>query len=104
MPAAGAAASTGLFEAGLALRWERGRGGEGMEERLTRTNAVDLVHTWGLPSLGDLTSRLALSGVVADVGQGVDSPELSVEPTRKDEGIQSVSERSQGGKPQAEST
>ena len=36
MPAAGAAASTGRFEAGPPFRWERGGGGEGRRKRLAR--------------------------------------------------------------------
>ena len=87
-----------------------GAWGRGDEENgspgCPRTSAFDLAH-WpipGVPPLGGLGSPLALSGVVADVGQGVDSPQLSIEPARKDEGIEAISEGSQAGKPQAEST
>jgi hypothetical protein len=100
MPAAGAAASTGRFEAGPPLRWERGAGERGRRNGspgCPRTSAVDLVHTWGTPFWDVSASPLALSGVVADVGQGVDSPQLSIEPARKDEGIEAIPEGFQGG-------
>ena len=102
MPAAGAAASTGRFEARPPRRWERGRGGEGMKKRLTRMPQDERIRPGpylGYPPLGGLASPLAHAGVVADVGQGVDSPQLSIEPARKDEGIEAISEGSQGGKP-----
>jgi len=100
MPAAGAAASTGRFEAGPPLRWERGCGGEGTKKRLTRMPQDERNRPGpylGYPPWDASASLLALAGVVAEVGQGVDSPQLSIEPARKDEGIEAVSQGPQSG-------
>ena len=80
-----------------------GRGGAGERGRRNgspgcpRTIAIDLVHTWGTPLWDVSASPLALAGVVAEVGQGVDLPQLSIEPARNDEGIEALSQGPQGG-------
>src|SRR4030042_550718 len=58
----------------------------------------------GAPPSSGLRSPLAQLRVVADVRQGVDAPQLSIEPARKDEGIEAISEGSQGSELWAEST